>query len=339
MNIRLPLGITAGLGGIMAAAAYAPAPAIAADVLINNYLPPKHPFQLGVVEPWIKDVARITNGSVAPKLSAARVGPPPKNWQTVTKGLADAVLLANVFQPKRIHLPTVSHIPFNSPSAEKTSVALWRTHQKFFAQANEYKGAVLLGSIAGSSNNIGVGKRAVVALDDMKGLKLRTSSGVTTTLVKDLGGVPVPSGPAKIFSLVSKGVVDGLTIPGYGLRAFRVMPHINYMTVVPGGFTNTSFSWLMNKAKWDGLTKDQQSQIMQVSGEVISRHTQRVDKMSAAGLKALEAKGGKVMAPGPDMMAKLQQLAETTEAGWLKGAAAKGIDGKAALAFYKSELK
>ncbi|MDA0238715.1 MAG: TRAP transporter substrate-binding protein [Proteobacteria bacterium] len=340
MKLRIPLGVTAGLSGILAAAAVSvPTPASAAELLINNYLPPKHPFQLGIVEPWIKDVAAATKGSVDAKLSAAAVGPPPKNWQTVTKGIADLVLLANGFQPNRILLPTISHIPFNSPSAVKTSMALWNSELKYFHKADEFKGAKLLGSFTGSSNYLYTGKQAVESFSDMKGLKLRTSSGVTTTIVEQMGGVAVPSSPSKIFGLVSKGVVDGLTAPGYGLRAFRVLPYVKYATVVPGGFTNTSFTWLMNKKKWDGLTKEQQAQVMSVSGEVISKHTAKVDSMSAAGLDALKKAGGKVVSPSAEFVTSLKKLADAAEAEWLAGAEKKGIDGKAALAYYKSQLK
>ena len=43
---------------------------MSAELLVNNYLPPKHPFQTGVRVPWIKDVAKATNGSVTVKPSA-----------------------------------------------------------------------------------------------------------------------------------------------------------------------------------------------------------------------------------------------------------------------------
>jgi len=47
---------------------------MSAELLVNNYLPPKHPFQTGVTVPWIKDVAKATNGSVTVKLSATMTG-------------------------------------------------------------------------------------------------------------------------------------------------------------------------------------------------------------------------------------------------------------------------
>ena len=52
-------------------------PVYAVDLLINNYLPGKHPFQVAIQGPWAKAVKAATKGSVTPKFSAAAVGPAP----------------------------------------------------------------------------------------------------------------------------------------------------------------------------------------------------------------------------------------------------------------------
>ncbi|MDG2034803.1 MAG: TRAP transporter substrate-binding protein [Rhodospirillales bacterium] len=316
------------------------APAYSVDLLVNNYLPPKHPFQTGLQKPWAADVAKATNGSVNVKMSASRLGSPPKNWQTMIKGIADIVLLANIFQPRRILLPTVAQLPLNSPGAKKTSVALWKSHQKYFAQANEYKGAKLLGSFLLAANHIHSREKPIRSLADLKGYKLRAAPGITTKILKEFEAVPVASGPAKIFSLVSKGVVDGAAVPAHGLRAFRILPYIKFTTVIPGGLTNTSFSFLMNGKKWDSLSKEQQKQIMSVSGMNVSVNAGNAgDKAAAGGLKALQAQGGKLLEPDPALLAKIKEFSQRAEGEWLTAANAKGINGQEALAFFKNQLR
>lgn len=338
MSVKSSIGILAAAASF-AVTSLSAVPAISAELLVNNYLPPKHPFQVGVTLPWIKDVAKATNGSVKVKLSATKVGPPPKNWQTVTKGLADVVVLANLFQPKRIQLPTIAEIPMSSPGALKTSQALWKTHEKFFAKANEYKGAKLVGSFVLTGNMIHSGGKPIRAVADLKGFKLRAAPGISTRILKELGAVPVASGPSKIFGLVSKGVVDGVAIPAYGLRAFRILPYVKYSTGIPGGLTNTTFSLLINGKKWKSLSKKQRAQVMSVSGMHVSNYLTIGDRISAGALKALEKQGGKVIAAGPDLMGAIRKFAAKAEAQWLAKAKAKGIDGNAAMAFYKAQLK
>ena len=330
---------SAALAGVVAGAYFVSSPAQSTELLINNYLPPKHPFQTGITVPWMKDVVAATKGSVTPKLSAAAVGPPPKNWQTVSKGVADVVILANIFQTKRIVGPQISQLPLNSPGAVKTSLALWNTHEKYFAKANEYKGNHLIGSFLLAPNVIHSRGKPIVTVADLKGFKLRSAPGITTNILKELGAVPVASGPAKIFSLVSKGVVDGAAVPGHGLRAFRILPYIKATTVIPGGLTNTSFSMLINGKKWDGLTKPQQDQIMSVSGLKLSERTLAGQKAADSGIEAVKKQGGQVIQAGPELMGAIRKLGQKAEADWLKAAGAKGIDAKASMAFFKEQLK
>lgn len=340
MSIDSKIVISTVLAGTFAIASIiSTQPVQSAELLINNYLPPKHPFQVGVTVPWMKDVIKATGGSVTPKLSATKVGPPPKNWQVVTKGLADVVLMANIFQPKRIHLPTISQLPLSSPGALKTSIALWNTHEKFFKKANEYKGTHLVGSFVLSPNVIHSGTKPIKSIADLKGFKLRAAPGITTKILKEFGAVPVASGPSKIFGLMSKGVVDGVAVPAHGLGAFRIMPYIKYTTVIPGGLTNTSFSLLINGKKWDGLSKKQQQQVDSVSGMHVSKYLGLGDKIAAKNLKALVKAGGKIIQAGPALMGPIKKFAIKAEAEWLKKASAKGIDAKAAMAFFKSQLK
>lgn len=327
-------------GSIVAAGLLVASPASAeTELLINNYLPPKHPFQVGIVDPWIKDVVAATNGAVVPTLSAAAVGPPPKNWQTVEKGVADVVLMANLFQPQRIHMPKVGEIPLSSPSAIKTSRALWSTHEKFFAPADEYKGAKLVGSFVLTPNVIHSTGKPIKSVADLKGFKLRAAPGLTTNLLNELGAVPVASGPSKIFGLVSKGVVDGIAVPAHGLKAFRILPFIKSTTLIPGGLSNTTFSLLINQDKWESLSAAEQEAVMKVSGMHISDNTAATDKIAAGNLKALEEAGGTLVEPDPAFVEAIREFAQKAEADWLETANAKGIDGAAALKFFRAQLQ
>jgi hypothetical protein len=78
---------------------------------------------------------------------------------------------------------------------------------------------------------------------------------------------------------------------------------------------------------------------MSVSGMHVSNYLTVGDRVAAGGLKALKKQGGKVIAAGPDLMAAIRKFAAKAEAQWLAKAKAKGIDGPAAMAFYKAQLK
>jgi len=58
--------------------------------------------------------------------------------------MADVAMLANPFERNRLVLPQIAALPWIAPMAEQASVALWRTHHKFFARADEHKGVELV---------------------------------------------------------------------------------------------------------------------------------------------------------------------------------------------------
>ncbi len=123
-------------------------------LLFNLFVPPQHPFTTGIYQPWARRVAFESNGRVKVEFSSASLGPPQKQWNLVAKGIADVTMLANPFERNRLILPAIATIPLLIPSAEKGSLALWRTYRKLFVGAKEYKGVRLLGLWANSGYQI-----------------------------------------------------------------------------------------------------------------------------------------------------------------------------------------
>ena len=75
------------------------------------------------------------------------------------------------------------------------------------------------------------------------------------------------------------------------------------------------------------------------SGLRLSQNTLAGQRAADEGIAAVAEQGGVVVQAGPDLMAKIKELGQAAEAEWLIAANAKGIDGKAAMAFFKSLLK
>ena len=123
-------------------------------LLFNLFVPPKHPFNTGIYKPWAQRVALQSNGRVKVEFSSASLDPPQKQWNLITKGIADVTMLANPFERNRLILLQIATLPVMGPSAEKGSVALWRTHRKLFERANEYKGIQLLGLWTNSGSHM-----------------------------------------------------------------------------------------------------------------------------------------------------------------------------------------
>lgn len=310
------------------------------NILFNRFVPPKHPFNVGMFIPWAKDVAKATNGRVKVEFSSASLAPPPKQWNMVSKGIADAAMLANIFERNRLKLPPIVQIPFTAEKAESRSVALWRTHQKYLAKANEYKGMKLLGQWTLSGAAIHHTKKPIRSVADLKNEKMWVIAGIPNKMFTNLGAVVVSVPGVKMFQVVSKGVVNGAVTSYYPLLAFKLMPYVKHITRAPGGINANSFSFLFSEKKWKKLAKQDRDAILSVSGERIAVNAGRkVDQLDAKARKIGKAKGIKFYNASDSFVSEMKaKLAYVTD-DWLKAAKSRGVDGKAALTYYKSQLK
>jgi TRAP-type C4-dicarboxylate transport system substrate-binding protein len=253
--------------------------------------------------------------------------------------IADVAMLANSFERNRLMLPLVAELPFTTPTAVNSSIALWKTQQQKFKKANEFKGVKLLGLWTTAPLNILHAKKPISAISDFKNQKIWGFPGAGVAILRSMGAVPVVVPAVKTFNVVSKGIVDGLVIANESLLSFKILPYINHMTLVPGGVHAVSFSLLMNDKKWAGLSTADKDAIRKASGLNVARGARATDQRGTKALAAADKKGVSRIQASPSLIADLRKkLAPITE-GWIRKAAKRGIDGRDAIAFYKSQLE
>src|ERR1700749_3869368 len=112
---------------------------------MNVVMPRASSFFIGVYQPWKDAVERESKGRIKIEMPAATLAPLSRQWEMVTSGIADVALTPNDYIRERVKLPFLAEIPFIAPNSVAASVGIWRTQEKFFAPANEYKGVKLLG--------------------------------------------------------------------------------------------------------------------------------------------------------------------------------------------------
>ncbi len=306
-------------------------------LLFNLFVPPEHPFNTGIYKPWAQRVALESNGRVKVEFSSASLGPPQKQWNLITKGIADVTMLANPFERNRLILPQIATLPFMGPSAEKGSLALWRTHRKLFERANEYKGIQLLGLWTNSGFHIFHRDRPVTRIQDLKGQKMWALSMAMKNAMKAVGAVPVPVPGVDMFTVLSHGVIDGLVTTMYALRTFQLAKHIKYITRVPSGLGSISFSLIMNRKKFGSLSASDRAAIFRASGDKIARSARAVDNENQARFDEHQATINWVEADAKFLSTLKGRLAFIGES-WIKRAATRGVDGKAAIAYFTSQM-
>ena len=309
-------------------------------ILVHIFAPPQYPNNS---HGWVylkKNIERDTQGRVTFQFTNGKVGPPPRNWNLVTRGTVDAAYLHTGFERKRLWLPEIGRLTGLTPTATAMSVASWRTYKKFFEKANEFKGVKLLSLYSFSGENVWSRSKPVNNIDDLKGMKLRTGAGLAANILKALEVAPVPSLAAEIFPLVSKGVVDGMTGPAALVKVLKVDQFIKHGTIFPGSLFNLVWTPILSKKKWDGISKSDQKIIEKYLGEGLGRSVAgEWDRRNTAAKIAMAKAGVKITQANPDLVAAVNKKVARFTDEWFERAKNRGVDGPAALAFYKEQLK
>lgn len=318
----------------------APLPAAAQTTLLFNvFMPRNHHHFTEVMVPWAKAVETATQGRVKVEFSGASLAPIPRQFDMVKNGVADLSFDQTIFNANRFELSKIVEFPFLSDSTEAASLALWRTHDKYFAAAREYEGVKLLGFFSTGASHLWTSKRPVAKLEDLRGLKIRMTGVYIRELSQALGIVPVAEPGPKAFELVANGVVDGTGFSMVDVLNFKLGDQLRHVMVMKGGIYSAGFSFIMNQAKWDSLSKADQDAIMSVSGEAFARLSGKAWDAANERARAELRKGGITESTlDAASLAELKQRLAGIEKSWLAAAAARGVDGPAALAYFRAQL-
>ncbi len=310
-----------------------------ARLLVNCFLPPQHVFCADVLPEWKRRVEEVTEGRVRIVIPATSMAPPPEQLASVRSGIFDAALQFNGFIQNEVVGTTVSMTPFSSGrDAEANSVALWRTHEQFLSDADEYKDVELLSLIVISSADFySMNDQPIDSMEQLLGRKMWALPGVPAELIKIQDG-SVVSGPAvQMTEIVQRGVVDGFVgIPPYAVQAFNLAPYTVSVTRTPKTIFTPTFSFFISDEKWEEIGEEDRALVESVSGEAFAAMAgQLFNKADMAAMSKEDSAEIAVFDASEEFYNDLLVASEPFTSSWIERAGTKGIDGQAALEFYR----
>ncbi|MBL8488670.1 MAG: TRAP transporter substrate-binding protein [Rhodocyclaceae bacterium] len=293
------------------------------ELKLSHYLPPTHGLHVDFTEPWAKELEKRSGGRVTVKVfpGNSSLGNAANQLDQVQAGVVDIALGLSGIPRGRLPRTTIIDLPFMTDSADAASQALWAVYPRFLAE--EYKGLKVLALFAHNPGLIALRNKKVEKVDDLKGLRIRAPSVQTQALLTALGATPVGMPPGQIYENMDKGVIDGAMLPYDGFKGFKVDELARYY--YDADIYTTSFYFVMNQKKYDGLPPEVRKAIDEISGDVlVARFGGWWDKWDKAGMEGVKARNGVVVeatAKDKEALRKQlqpvvdQQLAELEKAG------------------------
>lgn len=309
-------------------------PAMAEELIMSSWLPPKHPIVVNAFEPWAEEVEKVTDGRVTVRIMGKPLGSPPAHFDMARDGVADVTYGLHSFtEDDRFNRARLGQFSFLGDDAIANSQAYWSVYGDQLNAAEEHAGTHLLGLFMHGPGLLHNNVRKIETPADMQGLKIRVPGGYVADLVSALGATPLFMSSPEVYEKLSRGVIDGVAFTYEAMTAFNLVDDIKYSMTVPGGIYNTTWFFVINEDKWNSLSEEDRAAIDAISGQAFA---ERVGQAWNDADTAAQAEiGDKVdfYQATPEVVAALKEQAAKLEQAWSEGLG--DYDGAAALAAFR----
>ena len=218
------------------------------------------------LQPWVKQVERASKGQVKiqiyPNQALTRA---EDNWNAVKNGSADIGLCSHGYWPGMTPLADVIGLPaLPFKTAEKGSEVLWKLYEMFPTMQKQFEENHVLLLYTSPPQTLITTQKRVKTLEDVQGLKIRTTKGPPADQILAMGGTPMLIPLSDTYASMQMGNIDGTGATYEAILGLRLYEVVKFYTEVP--FPADYFSIVMNNNKWESLPQGVKDAIASVSG-------------------------------------------------------------------------
>lgn len=226
------------------------------------------------------------------------------------------------------------------PHFATAQVAIHLPHRIYMMDADEHEGVRLLGLWTNGPYQLTMYGDLLTSIDAVEGKRIRVPGPLVERVSTALGMVPISSSVTDSYEQISRGVINGMFQQLETVWNFNLTEYLTHVSVVPGGFAHSSQYLVMSNAAYERLSEADQAALDALTGEaLVRRFAEMWQAEEDAAIGKLEEAGTEFLDVADDVLAELQERLAFIEDDWVAAANERGVDGAAALAFYRSEIE
>ncbi len=297
-------------------------------------LPTAYPdsnFHTEIAMKFVKAVADATDGEFKITVhSNASLYKAPEIKRAVQGNQAQIgeILLSNFANEDPIY--ELDGLPFLATGYEQ-AWKLYQAQKPFLEKKLESQGMKLLYSVAWPPQGIFTNK-SLNTVADMKGLKWRAYSPVTSKIAQEVGAHPVTIQQAELSQALATGVVDSYMSSGstgYDTKTYEYLKKLyDTQAWLP---KNTV---IVNKKAFDALDEKERKALLDAAAEAEKTGWELSQEKTKWYNEQLAKNGVEIIKPSSELLSGLTKIGESMIADWTKKA---GADGEKLLNDYKAK--
>ncbi|MGB5865135.1 MAG: TRAP transporter substrate-binding protein [Sulfitobacter sp.] len=295
---------------------------------LHQFLPAQANVPKLILDVWADKVEAASEGRIKidrfPSMQLG--GSPPGLLDQAIDGVADVVWTVVGYTPGRFPSTEVFELPFMVEDARAASCAYWKMFDEHMKD-DEFKSVKILGTWVHGPGILHTAD-PVETPADLQGMKIRGGSRLVNELLTLTGATPVGMPVPAIPEGLSKGVIDGTTIPWEVTAALKIPELVENHTGFEGPALYTlTFVLAMNQGIYDGLPDDLKTVVDENSGLDFSIFAGGVMSDADGPARDLAVEAGNTIITISDT-AEWQEITNPIYETWVAEMQDKDIDGQ-----------
>ncbi len=300
---------------------------------LHHFLSPKAPAHAKMLQPWADRIVKASGGRIKIDIfpSMTLGGKPPQLPRQVRDGVVDIAWIVNAYAAGSFPRTEVFELP---GVHQGSSAAVNKAMHAMYADelSKDFKGIVALFQHVHGGQAIHMVSDEVRSPSDLAGKKIRIPSRTGSWVLEALGASPVKTSVGEIPVALSKKVIDGALIPFEIIPPLKIHQQTKFQIEGPNGkrLGTTSFSVVVNQARWKSLPADIQKIFMDNSGSDWHAEVGEIwDGSEAFGIGIATKSGNKHVQLSEAEWAAFEKTVAPVVDRWIAEMKKKGIDGQA----------
>jgi len=276
-------------------------PSQAVELKVADSFPVGHYLVRLMLKPWMDDVTRRTGGAVTfSYYPNQQIGKAADMLRLTQTGVVDIGYVAPSYASDKMPLSEVAQLPEAFHASCEGTLAYWKSARAGLVAKQEYgpNKIRLLMEVVLPPYQVFTVKQKVETLNDLQGLKLRTTGGAQDLTLRAIGAVPVRMAAPDAYESLSRGTLDGLLFPAESVASYGLDKLVKHATV---GVSFGSFivAYSISEAAWKRLPEEVQKAMDEASEAIEPAACAEVDR-EQDDVRARLTQSGVVFEPLPD---------------------------------------
>ncbi|MBB06266.1 MAG: hypothetical protein CML03_12250 [Pseudooceanicola sp.] len=310
------------------------------DLKISHAFPTTHYLIENGLDVWVaslkEELGDRINFTIYP---AQQLGKAAEALDLAASGVADVVLTATSYHPTQLTVTGVAELPgmFSDICvASRASMALSKEGEFFDTADFEPNEVQAIYNVSLPIYKVVTADRKVETMDDLKGLKLRTTGAAMELTARELGAVGVRMPSPELFQAAQRGTVDGALYLYAGMPPYDLQSVFKHSTEgVSMGSTHLVL--LMNREKFNDLPEDIQETFLRLGAAAAENNCAwMTDNETVERDRMVEESGLEVTTLADDEAARWRELTAAVAGDWASSA---GEDGAKAVETYRAAVE